>query len=64
MAKSAQPITIYRLTDHARMEMARRQISEADAASVLATPEQAERVREGRAVYQSQRGWGEPAKIY
>jgi hypothetical protein len=30
MANLAKPITAYRLTDHARMEMARRQIRETD----------------------------------
>jgi hypothetical protein len=64
MAKSAKPITTYRLRDHARMEMARRQICEADVARVLAAPEQTEWVREDRTVYQSRIEWGEPAKIY
>jgi hypothetical protein len=53
MAQSAKPITTYRLTDHARMEMARRQISEAEVARVLAAPEQTERVHEIRVVYHS-----------
>lgn len=60
MAKLAKPITTYRLTDHTRLEMARRQISEAAVDSVLAAPEQTECVREGRAVYQSHMVQGEP----
>lgn len=54
------PILIYRLTDHARIEMTRRQIQEFDVASVLAAPEQIETIRVGRAVYQSFVTWGEP----
>jgi hypothetical protein len=50
MAKHPTPITTYRLTDHAQLEMARRQISPAEVASVLAAPEQTECMREGRAV--------------
>jgi hypothetical protein len=64
MAKQPKPITTYRLTDHARLEMARRQISEAEVESVLAAPEQTECVREGRAVHQSRIEWGEPSKPY
>ena len=64
MAKSAMPIRTYRLTDHARLEMARRQISEAEVGQVLAAPEQTECVREGRAVYQSRMERGEPPKTY
>jgi hypothetical protein len=64
MAKQAKPITRYRLTDHARLEMARRQISEAEVERVLAAPEQTECVREGRAVRQSRIKWGEPSKTY
>jgi len=50
MAK-AKPITDYRLTEHAKEEMARRQISQDDVANVLAAPEQIEVVRQGRNVY-------------
>jgi hypothetical protein len=64
MAKHPKSITTYRLTDHARLEMTRRQISEAEVESVLVAPERTECVREGRAVYQSRIEWGEPAKIY
>ena len=64
MAKHPKSITTYSLTDHARFEMARRQISEAEVESVLAVPEQTECVREGRAVYQSRIELGEPSKTY
>jgi len=63
MAKPAA-ITEYRITDHAREEMARRQISEAEVAQVLAAPEQSETVREGRTAYQSQIETSEPPKRY
>ncbi len=57
-------ITEYRLTDHAKDEMARRKISEADVAQVLSAPEQSETVREGREIYQSRIELGEPPKTY
>ena len=62
MTKPA-PITRYRLTGHARAEMARRQISESDVARALSAPEQSENVREGRAVYQSRMEFGEPPGV-
>jgi hypothetical protein len=62
MAKHPKSITTYRLTDHARFEMARRQINETEVESVLAAPEQTECVREGRTVYQSRIELGEPSK--
>jgi hypothetical protein len=58
------PIREYRLTDHARLEMERRQIAEAAIAHVLAVPEQIEITRPGRAVYQSRIESGEPAQTY
>jgi hypothetical protein len=64
MAKHPSSITMYRLTDHVRLEMTRRQISDAVVESVLAAPEQTECVREGRAVYQSRIELGAPAKTY
>ena len=57
-------VTTYRITDHAKEEMARRQITEAQVAQVLAAPEQSETAREGREVYQSQLEFGEPPKRY
>ena len=46
-------LTQYRLTDHAKEEMRRRQISEDQVARILFTPEQVEMIREGRRVHQS-----------
>lgn len=63
MSKSA-PLTEYRLTDHAVLQMTRRQISETDIARVLSAPEQTETVRPGRIVYQSRLELGDPPKIY
>ena len=59
-----EPVHEFVFTDHALIEMARRQISEEDVKTVLAKPEQTEIVREGRAVYQSRLEMGEPPKIY
>lgn len=54
----------FEFTDHALIEMSRRQISEKDVKAVLANPEQTEMVRDGRAVYQSRLEMDEPPKIY
>ncbi len=61
-----KPISIksYRLTEHAQLEMARRQITEEDVAQVLSAPEQVEVVRPGREVYQSRVELGDPLKLY
>ncbi len=45
MMAALVPIQVYRLTDHARIEMARRQMQALDVASVLAAPEQTETIR-------------------
>jgi hypothetical protein len=58
------PITDFKLTDHARDEMVRRQITEADVAQVLASPGQTETLRAGRAVYQSRVEMGDPPRVY
>jgi hypothetical protein len=58
------PIAKYRLTEHARDEMARRQISETDVARVLASPGQTQMVRADRAVYQSRLEMSEPPGTY
>ena len=58
-----EPIHEFIFTDHALGEMARRQIAEEDVKAVLAKPEQAEMVREGRVVYQSRLKMGEPSKM-
>ena len=47
------PITQYRITDHARFEMARRGITESELVHVLSAPEQAEMVRPDRKVLES-----------
>ncbi|MDZ7267248.1 MAG: DUF4258 domain-containing protein [candidate division KSB1 bacterium] len=57
-------LTNYRITDHARDEMARCQITAAEVVRVLAAPEQIETVREGREVYQSRLQAGDPPTIY
>jgi hypothetical protein len=44
---------ILNFADHALIEMERRNISQESVRNVLAAPEQMERVREGRAVYQA-----------
>jgi len=59
-----EPIHDFIFTDHALKEMARREIAQEDVRTVLAKPEQTEMVRDGRAVYQSRIGMGEPPKIY
>ncbi len=59
-----KPITHFRLTDHAKDAMARRQISDDDVGKVLTAPEQTETLRQGRVVYQSQIETGEPSKTY
>ncbi len=43
----------YEFTNHARLEMQRRTVTEHEVQFVLATPEQSEEVRVGRCVYQS-----------
>ena len=58
------PIRSYRITTHALQEMARRNISEEEVAKVLASPEQAEMIRTGSAVYQARIEQGEPLKEY
>jgi hypothetical protein len=63
MAK-AKPITNYRLTEHAKEEMARRQISQDDVDKVLFAPEQIQTVRQGREVYQSRIKAGDPPQRY
>jgi len=54
----------YRLTDHARAEMVRRGISEAEVARILRQPEQVLAVREGREVLQSLVRVGRPEREY
>ena len=62
-AMSETPIiTEYDITDHARTEMERRNISEAEIAQVLLSPQQMVTVREGRVVYQSRQQFGDPPR--
>lgn len=58
------PPARYHLTNHARFEMERRGISEAEIARVLSAPEQADRVRPGRVVYQSRMRSTETGNTY
>lgn len=59
-----EPIFDIVFTDHALIEMARRDISQEHVRNVLANPEQTEIVREGRAIYQARYDMGEPPKTY
>ena len=54
----------HHITDHARFEMERRGISEAEIVRVLSAPEQSDLVRPGRVVYQSRTEFEESGKIY
>jgi hypothetical protein len=60
----ALSITEFRLTDHVRLEMERRRITEAVVAHILFAPEQVKIVRPGRAVYQSRVEFEKPPKTY
>ena len=59
-----EPIHEFIFTDHALIEMARREITELEVKSVLANPEQMVLVREGRVVYQSKIEMGHPPKVF
>ncbi len=61
---SKSSIQTFRLTDHAKLEMARRQISETEVAQVLSAPEQTESAGRGRQIYQSRVIWGQAGKTY
>lgn len=54
----------YVLTNHARFQMQRRSITEAEVATVLAAPEQREEVGPTRCVYQSRLTIGKSPTIY
>jgi len=54
----------YVLIPRARMQMQRRDIAEADVATVLEIPGQSEKVRPGRCVYQSRLTLGDPPRVY
>ena len=59
-----QALQEYVLTEHARLQMRRRGITEAHVAAVLAAPEQSEERRPGRCVYQSRIALDDPSSIY
>ena len=59
-----EPIFDFVFTDHALLEIARRNISREEVETVLAKPEQMEMVREGRAVYQAKYDAGNPLKTF
>lgn len=61
---SKHSIRNYRLTDHAKLEMRRRQISDAEVAQILIEPAEIESVRAGRRIYQSKVKWGNPPEDY
>jgi hypothetical protein len=54
----------FRVTEHARMEMLRRQITEQEVARVLSMPEQILEVSQSRFIYQARSAWGMPSKSY
>ena len=61
---SAQPISDYTFTDHARREMQRRSLHEELVRSVLSAPGQRWPVRAGRHVLQSRLELDDPPKAY
>ena len=58
------PLLRYRITDHAKMEMRRRRITEADITRALSNPEQVDEVGNGRVIFQSRIEIGETPKAY
>lgn len=54
----------YHLSEHAKEQMTRRQISQDEVAGVLGSPEQIETVRQGRAIYQSRIEAGKPPERF
>jgi hypothetical protein len=59
-----RPVTRFVLTEHARGEMVRRQITAAEVAGVLGSPDQVVTVRADRVVYQGRTEWGEPPRTF
>ena len=59
-----QPIADYIFTDHARLEILRRGLSEEMVRAILLAPEQRLEVRPGREVLQSQISSGQPGKVF
>jgi hypothetical protein len=61
---AAQSIANYVLTDHAKLELVRRGLSEQVIHAILSGPEQRDAVRPGRVVLQSRLSMGEPATTF
>ncbi|TKB92297.1 MAG: DUF4258 domain-containing protein [Nitrospira sp.] len=59
-----QPIADYIFTDHARLEILRRGLSEEMVRAILLAPEQRIEVRPGREVLQSKISSGQPGKVF
>lgn len=59
-----QPIADYIFTDHARLEILRRGLSEEMVRAILLAPEQRLEVRPGREVLQSKISSGQPEKVF
>ncbi len=59
-----QPIADYIFTDHARLEILRRGLSEEMVRAILLAPEQRIEVRPGREVLQSKISSGQPGKAF
>lgn len=59
-----QPIADYIFTDHARLEILRRGLSEEMVRAILLAPEQRLEVRPGREVLQSEISSGQPGKVF
>ncbi|TKB63621.1 MAG: DUF4258 domain-containing protein [Nitrospira sp.] len=59
-----QPIADYIFTDHARLEILRRGLSEEMVRAILLAPEQRLEVRPGREVLQSKISSGQPGKVF
>ncbi|OGL47862.1 MAG: hypothetical protein A2161_02000 [Candidatus Schekmanbacteria bacterium RBG_13_48_7] len=57
-------INKYKISDHALLEMQRRQITRSEIKRILASPEQYEIIRPGRMVFQSRIKFSEPPKNY
>jgi hypothetical protein len=60
----ADSIVDYVLTDHAKLELFRRGLSEQIIHAILSAPEERDAVRPGRVVLQSRLSMGEPATTF
>ena len=58
------PLPDITITDHARLEMDRRQIDEATVRAIVANPEQVVKTGRGRWIYQSRLRQGDARKMY